>query len=146
MLVLRDIRLDPCAQGFGQCGHILFRRPVDQQRPRFRMHQVIRAGCPNLREAWRVLAAHVGQGILGVLKAENLVLLFRDQSTHYRSHLCRDSVSLLDCQWCDAGASKEGSISTGNACFDEFTCLGNGDDGRGIATRVGLAPGGAIIS
>ena len=105
------------------------------------MHQVIGAGRANLREAWRVLTTRVCQHVLSVFKAENLVLLCRNESAHDGRRLCRNRVSCFVSKRCDASASKERSISSDDACLDEFPCLGNRGDGRSIAAFVALSPG-----
>src|SRR5207248_7621342 len=105
------------------------------------MHQVIGASRANPCQVWCVLTADVGQNVLGVLKAEDLVLLCRNESAHDGRRLCRNRVSRFGYQWCDAESSKERSISTGDTCLDECTCLGNRGHGRSIAAFIGLAPG-----
>src|SRR6266581_3868398 len=105
------------------------------------MYQMIRACRPNLTQAWRVLAARVGQHVLSVFKAQNLVLLRRYKPTHDGGDLRCDGVSLLGCQWSDAGPSKDGPISTGDTRLDEVTRPGKGGHGRCITIFVGFAPG-----
>ena len=73
--------------------------------------------------------AKKGQYVLTVLKAQDLVLLCRDQSTHDGCHLRRNAMSLVCVERCEAVTPKDGLVSTGNAGLHIGACLGDGGHG-----------------